>query len=94
MSMSNDGAGKYLRRATQATHGVQKCACGQAMTATHYNNSGTTYISEACPVLVEFWGPDRYVWRYAKPPHQFVCRTTAEHAATGCCDHRDVQTHP
>lgn len=71
-----------------------RCVCGATMVATRYSNSGTTYISEACPVLAELWGPDPHVWRRASPPHQFVCQTTAVHAATGCCDHRDVLTYP
>lgn len=70
------------------------CACGLVMVPTRYSNSGTTYISYACPILVAKWGDDPYVWREAEPPHQFEVRTTGEHAATGCCDVRKVRVYP
>lgn len=73
---------------------TRKCQCGKTMLPTSYSNSGTTYISAACPVLVEEWGPDTYVWRHAVPPHQFEIRTTPEHAQTGCCDVRYLRVHP
>lgn len=70
------------------------CACGEKMIQVDYTNSGTTYISAACPVLAEEWGPNHYVWRHALPPHQFEVRTKPCHASTGCCDIREVRVHP
>lgn len=71
-----------------------RCACGKAMVATDYTNSGTTYVSRACPELIEAWGPIRSVRRRAVPPHQFEVRTKPGHAATGCCDIREVLVRP
>lgn len=68
------------------------CKCGLAWVSVWHENSGTTDVTLACPVIRDEWAPGGpYGWRHEVPGHQYVITTTAQHAATRCCNVFSVQ---
>lgn len=66
-----------------------RCRCGRQFVETLIPNSGTTDVTEACPVWLQAQRTKGYYREV--PGHQYVVATKDQHRATGCCDIRQVK---
>lgn len=66
------------------------CTCGLPFIPAYFANSGSTRVRAACPEWIA--EQRRSDWYERVPGHEYVVETTPEHAATGCCDIRRVET--